>query len=119
MAEDQESTASARQFRGSPGPFGGDCRNRSRTARFPWPRPWPGTNKGFELLAQCHGTLERAERRIELLNHVDAAGREHCEPFDDAALSLEEKAQSRTRRRTRGESAIPKADEMDDPGRLF
>src|SRR5690349_14446242 len=69
--------------------------------------------QGVNLLAQCHGTLERAGQRIGLLNHVDAAGRERCEPFDDAALCLEEKAQSRARRRTREERAIPKADEID------
>lgn len=57
--------------------------------------------QGIRLLKQCYGLLERAERRIELLSGVDAAGNPITQPFSDDSLSLEEKAQSRGRRRTR------------------
>jgi exodeoxyribonuclease VII small subunit len=57
---------------------------------------------GIGLLKQCYGLLERAERRIELLSGVDAAGNPITEPFaDDGERPLEEKGQNRARRRTR------------------
>src|SRR5262245_60095355 len=62
--------------------------------------------EGVKLLRQCHGLLERAERRIELLSGVDAEGRPVVEEFDDAStLSLEEKAQTRSKRRSTKRSA--------------
>ncbi|HJT35662.1 MAG TPA: exodeoxyribonuclease VII small subunit [Pirellulales bacterium] len=84
---------------------------------------------GIKLLKQCYGLLERAERRIELLSGVDAAGNPVTQPFSDESLSLEEKAQSRGRRRTRaGDNPdtpnslpppqLPKAS-MDEGGILF
>lgn len=55
--------------------------------------------KGIGLLKQCYGLLERAERRIELLSGIDAAGNPITEPFaDDGEQSLEEKSQNRGRR---------------------
>ncbi|HTU25694.1 MAG TPA: exodeoxyribonuclease VII small subunit [Pirellulales bacterium] len=63
---------------------------------------------GVKLLRRCHGLLERAERRIEMLGSIDAGGRGTTEALDDRATSLEEKAQNRTRRRSktaRGENA--------------
>ena len=60
--------------------------------------------EGVGLLRVCHGLLERAERRIELLAGVDAEGNPIVAPFDDAALTLEEKAAQRGRRRSAGES---------------
>ncbi len=85
---------------------------------------------GVKLLKRCHGLLERAERRIELLSGVDAQGRGVAEPLDDRALSLDEKAQSRGRRRSKTTRRPPDqaADSgpdagatgaMDDPGTLF
>lgn len=60
-----------------------------------------GYEEGIRLLRQCHGLLERAERRIEILSGVDAEGRPVTEPFDDAStLSLSEAAQSRSKRRS-------------------
>jgi exodeoxyribonuclease VII small subunit len=57
--------------------------------------------QGVGLLKQCYGLLERAERRIELLTGVDAQGNPVTEPFDDqATMSLEEKAQARSKRRS-------------------
>lgn len=57
--------------------------------------------EGIRLLKYCHVTLNLAERKIMLLTGVDAQGEAVTEPFDDQALSLEEKKDSRARRRTR------------------
>jgi exodeoxyribonuclease VII small subunit len=79
--------------------------------------------QGVKLLKQCYQLLERAERKIELLSRVDSNGQVESEPFDDGAISLEEKAETRGRRRSRGPSAKPPAppaeDDMDGGGRLF
>jgi exodeoxyribonuclease VII small subunit len=56
--------------------------------------------QGVKLLRQCYELLQRAERKIELLSGLDAEGNPVTEPFRDDALSLDEKAQSRSRRRT-------------------
>jgi exodeoxyribonuclease VII small subunit len=77
--------------------------------------------EGIKLLKQCYQSLSAAERKIELLSRVDSAGQAQCEPFDDSATSLEEKAQARSRRRSRTVESEPReaADEIDDSGRLF
>lgn len=77
--------------------------------------------EGVKLLKQCYQSLNSAERKIELLSRVDSTGRAQCEPFDDSATSLEEKAQSRSRRRSRSSETESReaADEIDGPGRLF
>ena len=79
--------------------------------------------QGVKLLRQCYSLLERAERRIELLRGVDAAGNAQTVPFDDqASLDLAQKAQRRATRRsaprTEPEEAEPE-DEIDLPGTLF
>lgn len=56
---------------------------------------------GVGLLKHCFELLETAERRIELLRGLDADGEPATETFDDTALSLEEKAQARGKRRSR------------------
>ena len=77
--------------------------------------------EGVKMLKQCYQMLERVERRIELLNRVDSDGGAHSEPFDDGAVSLDEKAQTRGRRRSRPaqDNNLPASDEIDGPGRLF
>lgn len=88
--------------------------------------------QGVKLLKQCYGLLERAERRIELVSGVDADGNPITQPFDDeSTLALEEKSQSRTRRRSKraetsqkGGSATPlptpeNQDDIDTLGSLF
>ena len=77
--------------------------------------------EGIKLLKQCYQSLSAAERKIELLSRVDSSGQAQCEPFDDSATSLEEKAQTRSRRRSRNVESEPRdvADEIDGPGRLF
>lgn len=58
--------------------------------------------RGIQLLKQCYGLLERAERRIEVLSGVDAAGNAITQPLDDeSSLALDEKAQKRGSRRRR------------------
>ncbi len=56
--------------------------------------------QGISHLKQCHGQLQRATRKIELLSGIDAAGNPITEPFDDEQhSSLDEKKGARTRRR--------------------
>ncbi|HET6878737.1 MAG TPA: exodeoxyribonuclease VII small subunit [Pirellulales bacterium] len=94
---------------------------------------------GIGLLKRCYGLLERAERRIELLSGVDAAGNPITQPLSDEASSLEEKSQNRARRRSKatarpakegpalGDPSVTSGDEiaesaqirMDEPGSLF
>jgi len=78
--------------------------------------------EGVKHLRQCYGALEVAERKIEVLAGVDADGNPITEPFDDAELSLDEKAASRTQRRSRPiqESANPLIEgDIDEQGELF
>jgi exodeoxyribonuclease VII small subunit len=80
---------------------------------------------GVKLLRRCHGLLERAERRIEMLGSIDKEGRGLTETVDDRALSLDEKAQTRGRRRSKAARPEPSAGldpaegTMDDTGTLF
>lgn len=80
---------------------------------------------GVKLLRRCHGLLQRAERRIEMLGSIDAEGRGVTETVDDRATSLDEKAQTRGRRRSKPAKPEPSADlslpegTIDDLGTLF
>ncbi len=83
--------------------------------------------QGVKLLKQCYGLLERAERRIELLSSADSQGRAVTEAFDDQVMSLEEKAQARSRRRSKKNSLpteptgekLAREDNVDESGTLF
>jgi exodeoxyribonuclease VII small subunit len=88
--------------------------------------------QGVKLLRRCHGLLSKAERRIELLSGVDADGNPVTQPMDDESGTLEEKAASRSRRRTAtstkktktdrlGEepNSLDDGDDVDEPGTLF
>ena len=81
--------------------------------------------QGVGLLRRCHGLLENAERKIELLTGADGQGRPVVEPFDEpSAATLSEKAAARSRRRTTGRPAPPPDDtqppfDMDSAGALF
>ena len=68
--------------------------------------------RGVKLLRRCHEQLRQAERRIELLAGIDAAGNPIAAPLDDTALSLEEKARQRGKRRS---AAAPPESGRDDP----
>ncbi len=62
--------------------------------------------QGVKLLRHCHTILERAERKIELLNSVDAAGQADTEPFDDSAtFSDESTGTSRSQKRSAAKPA--------------
>lgn len=83
--------------------------------------------RGVTLLRQCYELLDHAERRIEVLCGVDAEGNPVTQPFDAASSqSLEEKGQTRSRRRSAAKPARPQAppasesvDDVDEPGGLF
>ncbi len=69
--------------------------------------------EGVRLLRHCYNLLEKAERRIELLSGVDAQGNPVFQPFEDRALSLEEKAKTRDLRRTAPPTVPPSAEGKD------
>lgn len=72
--------------------------------------------EGVKLLRQCHGLLERAERRIEILSGVDAQGRPVTEKFDDeSTLSLAESAQPRSKRRSAKKGADDASAPVEEP----
>jgi exodeoxyribonuclease VII small subunit len=82
--------------------------------------------EGVKYLKECYGQLATAERRVELLKHVDAHGRALTEPFDEQTMTLEEKAASRGARRSSSRSrsarpdTAPGSDEaVDGPTGLF
>lgn len=83
--------------------------------------------QGIKLLRQCYDLLEKAERRIELLSGVDAEGKPVTTALEDSSLSLEEKAQQRSRRRSATRNTPPSesgecgsdANGPDVPGGLF
>lgn len=58
---------------------------------------------GVALLKHCFQLLESAERKIELLQGLDSDGEPQTGSFDDTALSLDEKSQARSQRRSRGQ----------------
>lgn len=67
--------------------------------------------RGVKRLKGCYEMLTAAERRIELVQGVDAEGRVKSAPFDDAdTADLAEKSASRSRRRSA---------RMDEDGGLF
>jgi exodeoxyribonuclease VII small subunit len=72
--------------------------------------------EGVRLLRICHEQLSQAQRRIELLVGFDEQGQPIREDFDAGALSLEEKQQARSRRRT---SAGQGGGTVDDGDGLF
>jgi exodeoxyribonuclease VII small subunit len=77
---------------------------------------------GIKNLKQCYQLLEQAERKIELLNAVDDQGQPVTEAFDEEGMTLEQKQESRSRRRSRprrpdaGGTSSP---DMDDSAGLF
>ena len=52
------------------------------------------------LLKSCHGRLESAERRVEILSGVDAQGNPVTRSVTESDISLEEKQQARSGRRS-------------------
>jgi exodeoxyribonuclease VII small subunit len=71
--------------------------------------------EAVQLLRQCYGLLEKAERRIELLVGADASGKPLTEPFDDtASAEREPQGAQRNRRRTQAPKVTP-ASSTDPP----
>src|SRR5262249_12997556 len=64
--------------------------------------------QGVRLLKHCYGLLESAERRIELCTGVDASGNPVVVPFEEQAMTLEEKSAARGRRRSKPAEAPSK-----------
>jgi exodeoxyribonuclease VII small subunit len=56
---------------------------------------------GVRRLRRCHALLENAERKITLLSGVADDGAAVTEPFEEPDATLEEKAATRSRRRSR------------------
>ncbi len=81
--------------------------------------------RGVAYLKQCHKLLESAEHRVQMLSGVDADGNLVTQRFDESPMSLEEKASTRSRRRTRKpssrttESDNGRVDDVDDGATLF
>ena len=77
---------------------------------------------GVSHLKRCYEYLAEAERKIELLTGLDAEGRPVTVPFDEGATTLEEKAATRSQRRTSGSktsSAKVVPHDIDDSDTLF
>ena len=55
---------------------------------------------GVKHLQQCYQSLDQAERKVQLLSQVDADGKPVWQRFDEAEMSLEEKAATRSQRRS-------------------
>jgi exodeoxyribonuclease VII small subunit len=79
--------------------------------------------QGVRHLKQCYQLLEHAERRIELVNGLDAEGNPlsvALDDNDDVTLAAKGEARSRRRTATGGKAAKrPSADEVDDESSLF
>lgn len=76
-------------------------------------------SQGIQHLKQCYRTLESAERKIELLAGIDAQGNPITQPMDDAEMSLDEKAQARSDRRSRSPSRPSSLGDEEGAGQLF
>ncbi len=79
--------------------------------------------EGISYLTKCHQMLANAERKIEVLSGIDAEGNPVSRRFDEESMSLEDKARSRSRRRSAtpesaDSSASGEAD-IDGAGTLF
>ena len=70
--------------------------------------------EGVKLLKRCYTLLEQAERRIELVTGIDAAGNAITQPFDDSAtLDSSESGPPKTRR-NKNSANRPSAQEGED-----
>jgi exodeoxyribonuclease VII small subunit len=73
--------------------------------------------EGIRCLRHCYQLLNEAEEKIELLTGVDAEGNSRTEPFDEEQMSLEERAKSRGRRRSKKpRKPAANADSSEDAG---
>lgn len=85
--------------------------------------------QGVKLLRECHDLLKKAERQVALVSGVDPEGNPIAVPLEDRTDTLEEKARSRSRRRSAPSQASqpggnepckpPEGTALDEPGGLF
>ncbi len=80
--------------------------------------------QGVQHLKQCYQLLRHAERKIELVSGLDAAGNAKTVALDEGDdTSLAAKGDARSRRRTvsneRSGAKRPTASEVDDESSLF
>ncbi len=80
--------------------------------------------RGVKCLKRCYQVLQATERKIEILSGLGTDGQAETQPFDDAEMTLDEKQQKRSRRRSRsprdsGNSVPASGEDVDAPGRLF
>lgn len=80
--------------------------------------------RGVIYLKRCHELLQSAEQKVQLLSGIDTVGNPTTQRFDESAMSLEEKATKRSRRRTRKpattEEKVDASDDVvDDEATLF
>lgn len=78
-------------------------------------------SQAIALLKCCHQRLEVAERRIEILSGVDAQGNPLTEPIAENQITLEEKQNARSQRRSAssGKSHGSRSPEASEDGGLF
>ncbi len=80
--------------------------------------------RGVKHLKNCYELLQKAEQRVRLLLEVDSQGNEQTESFSEDAMSLDEKADQRSRRRSHRPSGTdsngePANDDVDGSKGLF
>jgi exodeoxyribonuclease VII small subunit len=68
---------------------------------------------GVKYLKHCHQALQLAERKIALLTGLDSDGNPMTESFDEAEQTLEEKQNSRSRRRSQTGSGAANAEDVE------
>lgn len=61
--------------------------------------------QGIAAYRQCRETLEAAERKLELLTGVDAAGNAITRPFDQPDGEMEDQVGNRSRRKAKAKPA--------------
>ncbi len=75
---------------------------------------------GVRRLKDCHSLLQKAERKIERLTGIDAAGEPLTEPFDDTATHPESPAASPPAARAKpSRSRGSRKTDVDSEGGLF
>ena len=62
--------------------------------------------QGVRRLKQCYQLLDKAERKIQLLQGIDEDGNPITENYDDSEMTLDEKAKTRGKRRTSQNAAV-------------
>lgn len=74
--------------------------------------------EGVRRLSQCQKILSDAERKIEVLSGIDADGNPITQRFDEEEMTLAEKADSRSRRRTARPTPAPTVKKAKTPGNV-